>query len=104
MPTGTTAACWVEGCSEPRQERRARCVEHERRWRNAGKRGPVSRPHALVALALETVGATLESDQATRVERLTAAAVLPDLLTIDAQLHAQRGEVKTTPHSREREV
>ena len=85
MPDSTTILCSVEGCSEPRQLRRARCVAHERRWRNAADRGAVARPQALVALALETVGETLESTTATRAERLAAAQVLPALLEFDAR-------------------
>ena len=84
MPQQKT--CWVEGCSDAALPKRARCAAHERRWRNAGERGPVARPQALVALALEAVGATLESEEATRGEQLDAAAVLPALLAYEARL------------------
>ena len=82
----TPKTCVVEGCDALALARRARCPEHERRWRSASERGVVARPQALVGLALDACAETLESTTATRSERLAAAAVLPDLLRLDNEL------------------
>ena len=82
----TTKTCLVEGCSLAALPKRSRCAAHERRWRNAGLRGSIARPQALVALALEAVAATLESEEASRNEQVEAAAVLPALLDWDRRL------------------